>query len=91
MPKDENYLICRCEEISLKEIKNVKNNGLTTSQEIKMATRAGMGVCQGRICRSLIEQLVAETEEGSCKLPSKLTVHHPVRPVPLGMIVNKED
>lgn len=91
MAKKENYIICRCEEVTLEEIKQAKENGLTTSQEVKMATRAGMGVCQGRICRSLIEQINSEIDEGSCKLSSKLTIHSPVRPVQLGMIVNKED
>ena len=91
MPTNKDYIICRCEEVSLEDIKKAKENGLTTSQEIKMATRAGMGICQGRICRSLIEQITHETEEGIREVPSKLTIHSPVRPVPLGMIVGKEE
>lgn len=85
------FIVCRCEEVSLEDIKKAKENGLRTSQEIKMATRAGMGICQGRICRSLIEQISNETKEGLKPLASKLTIHNPVRPVPLGMIVGKEE
>ncbi len=91
MSKNKDYIICRCEEVSLKDIKSAKENGLTTSQEIKMATRAGMGICQGRICRSLIEQIANETEEGIKEMPSKLTIHTPVRPVPLCMIMGEEE
>ena len=91
MSTKEDYVICRCEEITLQEIKEAKKNGAITPQEIKMVTRAGMGMCQGRICRSLLEKFTSEDKEGFCTPPSKLTIHNPVRPVPLGMVISRED
>lgn len=79
-------IVCRCEEVSLRDIEEAQANGMKTSQEIKMATRAGMGICQGRICRSLIEELTGENVEQTQEIPSKLTIHNPVRPVTLGMV-----
>ena len=87
----KDYIICRCEEVMLSDIQQAKKTGATTSQEIKMATRLGMGVCQGRICRSLVDEMVEDTREGLCDMPSKLTVHHPVRPVSLGMVMLREE
>lgn len=87
----EDYLICRCEEISLEALRKAKEIGATTSQEVKMATRAGMGMCQGRICRSLLEQFTSENVEGFCESPSKLTIHHPARPVPIGVMAFREE
>lgn len=79
-------IVCRCEEVSLKDIEKAQANGMKTSQEIKMATRAGMGICQGRICRPLLEEIAGENAERSQEIPSKLTIHNPVRPVALGMV-----
>lgn len=89
MNEMEDYVICRCEEVTLHDIQKAQSIGLTTSQEIKMATRSGMGMCQGRICRSLLEKIALEDQEGLCEFPSKLTIHKPVRPVPLHIVMYK--
>jgi hypothetical protein len=51
-----------------------------------MKTRAGMGTCQGRVCRSVLEACVQEDEQGLLEVPSQLTIHYPVRPVHLGQL-----
>lgn len=79
-------IVCRCEEVSMKDIEKAMDNGMKTTQEIKMATRAGMGICQGRICRSLLEEVTHENDDQIQEIPSKLTIHNPVRPVALGMV-----
>jgi len=76
----DDFIICRCEEISLHEIEDAINNGAITLDEIKKATRGGMGLCQGRICNSLIIQLLASKgydPKGSSPLHSR----PPARPV----------
>ena len=50
--------ICRCEEVTLETILNRVQAGTCTAKGIKLATRAGMGSCQGRTCRPLIDQLL---------------------------------
>lgn len=57
---DGDIIICRCEEITLKEIKNAIASGATTVDGVKRITRAGMGLCQGRTCRSLIENIISQ-------------------------------
>lgn len=51
-------LICRCEEITMGEIRKASAQGLDTAQILKKATRAGMGQCQGRICGPMILDLL---------------------------------
>jgi NADPH-dependent 2,4-dienoyl-CoA reductase/sulfur reductase-like enzyme len=51
-------LICRCENISMGEIKKAITLGFTTSGGIKKATRCGMGMCQGRICGAVITDII---------------------------------
>ena len=52
----DNTMICRCEDITLTEIRKAINEGYRTIDEIKRVTRAGMGPCQGRTCCSLVAQ-----------------------------------
>ncbi|HON43695.1 MAG TPA: (2Fe-2S)-binding protein, partial [Bacillota bacterium] len=52
--QDDNIVICRCEDITLSEIRDLIAQGYHTIDEIKRVSRAGMGPCQGRTCRQLI-------------------------------------
>jgi bacterioferritin-associated ferredoxin len=45
--------------VTLGEIKEVIRKGYTTLDEIKRLTRAGMGQCQGKTCRNLLLQVIA--------------------------------
>jgi len=58
MNKDE--IVCRCEEVTYGEIVDAINSGCRTISEIRRKTRAGMGFCQGRSCRSIISKILAE-------------------------------
>lgn len=88
---NHSFIICRCEEVTIEEIQDAVGAGATTSQEIKMSTRAGMGLCQGRLCRPLLEAMVPANLKESDYCPSQLTIHLPVRPVSLAKIVQKEN
>jgi len=52
--------ICRCEDVTASAIAAALAAGARSPTEIKVLTRAGMGACQGRVCRYLVEALVAE-------------------------------
>lgn len=53
-------LICRCEEVTEKEIRQAVRNGAHTIAGVKRRTRAGMGLCQGHTCSKLIARIIAE-------------------------------
>ena len=61
---DYGKIICRCEKISLGEIKDAINRkcGATTIKGVKFRCRPGMGRCQGSFCESeVFKILVQET------------------------------
>ncbi len=60
---DYGKIICRCEEITLGEIKRAitENPKATTVDGIKRRTRAGMGRCQGGFCQPNIVKIIAQT------------------------------
>lgn len=58
---DENDLIvCRCEEVTRKDILETVRNGANSVNAVKKQTRAGMGFCQGKTCGNLIRRILAQ-------------------------------
>jgi len=83
--------VCRCEEVGEAEIIAAIRAGARTVNEVKRWTRAGMGLCQGRSCRRLVERILA-TELGVP--PSDIqtsTYRQPVRPVAIRAFDGHED
>jgi NAD(P)H-nitrite reductase large subunit len=83
----EDLIICRCEEVSLREITEAIAGGAVTSRQVKLATRAGMGFCQGRTCRHFVEQLTGD-EPGAEPLGS-MAYKPPVRPTSFGRLAGE--
>ncbi|MGM0608343.1 MAG: (2Fe-2S)-binding protein [Candidatus Muiribacteriota bacterium] len=58
--KDDNIIICRCEEGTLADVKEaIHKLGLKSVEEIKRVKRFGMGHCQGKTCGKLIAQIIS--------------------------------
>ena len=74
-------LICRCEEVSRKEIEAAIADGAVTMNELKRFTRAGMGLCQGRTCRRLTERILSEKTNIPPGEIQPSGYRQPVRPV----------
>lgn len=77
--KKDDLVICRCEEITEKEIEKAIEDGARTIKGVKIRTRAGMGLCQGRTCYQLVRKILAEKtgQKPSKFLPA--TFRPPVR------------
>ena len=84
--KMSDEIICRCEEITEDEIIEAISNGATTVNEIKKWTRAGMGLCQGRTCRRLIEGILSKQTGIALKDIKPSTYRQPVRPIEMGVL-----
>ena len=56
---DEKIIICRCEDITLAEIKSAIEDGYSDFEELKRYLRVGMGPCGGRTCIPLIRRILA--------------------------------
>jgi len=57
---DAATLICRCEDVALGEL-----DGFSDARAAKLATRCGMGACQGRICGTALAELGRFPRSGS--------------------------
>ena len=81
--------ICRCEEVTRKEIEEAIADGARTIKGIKKRTRAGMGLCQGRTCRRLVSQMLSKHTAPEDVLPD--TSRSPVRAITVREIIDGED
>ncbi len=73
--------ICRCEEVTEQEIREAIRTGARSVVEVKRWTRAGMGICQGRSCRRLVERILAEELHLKPEEVGISSFRQPVRPV----------
>lgn len=82
----EETIVCRCEEVSYGSL--CSTSRATSSQSLrslKLSTRAGIGICQGRICGRTVEDLLARQAEGSRLTDGSTIDHRPVAvPIRLG-------
>lgn len=78
--------MCRCEEIRDIEVKEAIDQGAVTIKGIKNRTRAGMGLCQGRICANLFTRLLSENANLSPADIKPPSARPPVRPIELGSL-----
>lgn len=88
---NDDVIICRCEEVTADEIRKACNCGVSSVDGIKRLTRAGMGLCQGRTCRCLVEKIVSE-ETG--RRVAEMEYPHtrpPVRPVKISKLKAGEE
>ena len=91
MSRDPELILCRCEEITEREVREAIEAGCRTVDEIKRATRAGMGPCQGRTCARLIERILRGYFTEISQEATGMNVQFPVRPVLLCSIANAID
>lgn len=78
---ERSTIVCRCEEITAEEIENAILQGAETFDDIKRLTRAGMGGCQSKTCRTVICRLIAEIKGTSPAENPVPRLRMPLRPV----------
>jgi Fe-S-cluster-containing hydrogenase component 2 len=79
----DDEVVCRCERVTAGEIRALIRAGVRDSNEIKAATRAGMGACGGKTCPSLVKRLFRE-EGVPLSQVTDLTKRPLIMEVPLG-------
>lgn len=83
---DDKTLVCRCEEVSLKTIRDTVQQFSSSSREVKLRTRAGMGYCGGRTCRHVIDTIVSDVNQQAVADEVQLSYRPPVRPMTFGVL-----
>ena len=80
---DDETIVCRCEDITMGEIKTAVRNGCATADAVKKAVRTGMGICQGRTCAPIIYESIAVFKRTPADHISPFSVRTPLKAVPL--------
>jgi len=86
---NDDIIICRCEEITLEEVKQAIRDGARDVTGVKRRTRAGMGLCQGKTCEKLVQQIIKEELDKKADETGTSTFRPPVRPVTFGTLGGK--
>ena len=52
-------IVCRCEEVTFGTLRaTAESTGSRSLRALKLSTRAGLGICQGRVCGRSVEELL---------------------------------
>ena len=84
-------IVCRCEDLTLQEIRDLIHEGHQSTDEIKRMSRCGMGPCQGKGCRQVVAREIAAAtgqRPEDIKMPK---FRPPVKPVKLGIFLGGEE
>jgi NADPH-dependent 2,4-dienoyl-CoA reductase/sulfur reductase-like enzyme len=60
VPVEDEVIACRCEEVSVGQIRRAARLGAQGPNQIKAFTRCGMGPCQGRVCGPSVAAITAD-------------------------------
>lgn len=84
-------IVCRCEDLSLQEIRDLIDKGYQSINEIKRINRCGMGPCQGRGCRQTVAQEIARATAQRLEDVPMPAFRPPVKPIKLEILLGGED
>jgi NAD(P)H-nitrite reductase large subunit len=83
---DDDMLVCRCEEITVGEIRQAIAEGALDVIGVKRRTRAGMGLCQGKTCEKMVQQILAQELCIGPEETGSSSIRPPVRPITFGTL-----
>ncbi len=87
---EDETVLCRCENVTVGDVRRVVGEGIRDVNEVKIATRCGMGLCQGRMCGPAMAEIVAAEIGTEVPQVGMLTVRPPLKPIPLSEIAEME-
>jgi NADPH-dependent 2,4-dienoyl-CoA reductase/sulfur reductase-like enzyme len=83
----DELILCRCEEVSVGEVRAVVDEGHWEVNRVKAHCRVGMGRCQGRMCGLAAAEIIAERSGRSIENVGRLRGQAPIKPLPFGVEV----
>jgi thioredoxin reductase/bacterioferritin-associated ferredoxin len=82
----DDTVVCRCEEVTMGDIRAAICAGATDVNHVKRNTRSGMGYCQGRFCGQVINEIMWRLT-GNTRQREAYATRVPVRPIPLEVLL----
>jgi len=87
LPPDET-IVCRCEEVTAGEIRNIAKLGCTGPNQTKSFCRSGMGPCQGRLCGLTVANLIADVHQLPVNEVGYYRIRTPIKPLTIGELAD---
>lgn len=81
-------MVCRCEEVTAGEIRDLARLGTPGPGQTKAATRAGMGPCQGRQCGYTVTRLLGAVQNRHPADVGYLRIRPPLKPLTLSELAS---
>ncbi|WP_417618509.1 NAD(P)/FAD-dependent oxidoreductase [Oceanisphaera sp.] len=88
LPEQDEVLVCRCEEVSVGEIRRAVNQGCMGPNQLKSFTRCGMGPCQGRQCGLVVSELMARLQGQAVEQGGYYRLRAPIKPLTLNELAS---
>jgi len=88
VPRDDGAIVCRCEELTFKDIVDTIDIGLAGPNQLKSFCRAGMGPCQGRFCGLTVQELIARETAQTAEAVGYYRLRPPIKPLLLEELAN---
>jgi NADPH-dependent 2,4-dienoyl-CoA reductase/sulfur reductase-like enzyme len=77
----DDTIVCRCEELTLSQLRDGMRSDGADIGALKRATRLGMGCCQGRYCAPVAARVLAESQGETVTDHSYFAPRVPIKPV----------
>ena len=75
----DDTVVCRCEEVGFGQLCHIaRGTGAQSLRALKLATRAGLGICQGRVCGRTVEEILAAETVGGALNDGTISDRRPI-------------
>ena len=81
-------IVCRCENVARENVDRAVDGGVKTLAALKMATRVGMGDCQGKMCSSFCFEYLRHRTGGTSETVGESRPRFPLAPIPFSAMLS---
>ncbi len=85
---DDDTIVCRCEEVTAGELRRSAAATESSLRSLKLNTRAGLGICQARMCGAAVADLVTGPSQRSDSDPAEFDRRPIAVPLRLGELAS---
>jgi bacterioferritin-associated ferredoxin len=87
-PPEDDVVACRCEEVTVGQLRRAVRLGAPGPNQLKAFTRCGMGPCQGRICGPIVSAVIAEARGVPIGEVGTYRPRAPYKPITVGALAS---
>jgi len=89
-PAEDDVIACRCEEVTVGQIRRAVRLGAPGPNQLKAFTRCGMGPCQGRVCGPIVSAVIAQARGLPIAEIGTYRPRAPYKPITVGALAESK-